>query len=409
MSGLKLTSLLIATVPFINFGPVPGGKLTFSHFVALLLLGLVLIRGRLRFKSPVLYFGCLFLFLVFSFVVGSVFAFSRSYVVTQFANYFFMVAIMVVTFHFSRSRSGKPIRLLEKYFDIGFLYIFASLTLYAVGMMQPQLVRGIIGLFNNADTFDVGAITTTIYEGIFPRLTGFSPEPSFWAIYIITVVAVGITTGRRVYSFKILILLIAVLATFSRTGYIVLLGFAVFEIVRRYPLSSLGLILVGLFVLPLVLSPFALDKVDLSTAQRLGSLTEGWRIFSENPVFGLGWGGFVEYSARHGLDYPVIFNYYLQLAADGGVLVLCSFVAFAAIIFWKTPKTHRGVILAILVSWMSVPAYNLPYVWFLFGVLAAARLPKEIERSSTNTGNLVDANGAFSYESDKIIVCLEKK
>ncbi|WP_349742767.1 O-antigen ligase family protein [Roseateles cavernae] len=372
MSSLNVSRLLLISLPLVNFGPIPGGKLTFAHLIAFGLLVIWAVKDRLRLGHPSFAFALVFLLLVASNVLLGVVGDSNAGQITQLVNYAFMMGIMVVAYTLALRNEVEPRRLLEDYFHIGVIYSAISLVLYVYGTFNGAFLYAVTDFFNIANTFDRGGLSTELSESVLPRITGLSPEPSFWSIYLCTVLAVGIAHGRKLFDWRIAFIALVIALTLARTGMVVLAIVAVYLVMRRSPLLFVWIICLTLMGL------FAFVEIDFSGAdssitQRFGSVADGWQAFVQSPLFGLGWGGFKEYSQVHRLDYPLIFNYYLQVAAEGGLIGLALLCIFLVSLIINSPKAYRVVLLTIFVAWLSAPAYNLAYVWFLFGVLLAAK------------------------------------
>lgn len=382
MSSLNVSRLLLIFLPLVNFGPIPGGKLTFAHLISFGLLVLWAVKDRLRLGHPSFAFALVFLLLVASNVLLGVVGDSNAGQITQLVNYAFMMGIMVVAYTLALRNEVEPRRLLEDYFHIGVIYSAISLVLYVYGTFNGAFLYAVTDFFNIAKTFDRGGLSTELSESVLPRITGLSPEPSFWSIYLCTVLAVGISQGRKLLDWRIAFVAVVIVLTLARTGMVVIAVMALYLLIRRSPLLFIWII--GL-TLAAVLAFFDLDisGADISITQRFGSLADGWQAFLQAPILGLGWGGFKEYSQANRLDYPLIFNYYLQVAAEGGLVGLLSLGLFLTSLVVNSPRMYRIVLLAIFVAWLSAPAYNLAYVWFLFGVFLAAKRRAIQERVDT--------------------------
>ncbi len=385
MSSLNICRLLLIFIPLINFGPIPGGKLTFAHLFSLGLFLIWALGDKLRLPRPAFESALVFLLLiVFNVIVGGILN-SSTEQITQLVNYSFMIIIMIVGYTLAFQHSLKPNLILSWYFKVGIVYAVISLTIYIYGIFNGAFLYAITDFFNIANTFDRGGVSGELSETVLPRITGLSPEPSFWSIYMSTVIAVGLMLGLKPYSVSVLFLLLILGLTLARTGMVIIAALTLYLFFKRAPLAFLG---VAFFAfLTILLAPLGLNlsEADDSITQRFGSLGDGWNAFLQAPILGLGWGGFKEYSQFNNLDCPVIFNYYLQIAAEGGIVGLSLLVVFLISLWISVPRNAHVVLLAVFVAWLSVPAYNLPYVWFLFGVLLAMRAHTTISKTSTSS------------------------
>lgn len=372
MSALNISWLLLVFLPLINFGPIPGGKLTFAHLISWGLLVAWAARDRLRLGHPSFAFALAFLLLLASNVLLGIVRHSDPGQITQLVNYSLMMGVMVVGYTLALRDDIAPGTIFESYFRIGVAYAAVSLVLYVYGIFDGAFLYAVTDFFNMANTFDRGGLSVELTESVLPRITGLSPEPSFWSIYLCSVLAVGLALDRKPWSFGMLFVGLVMGLTLARTGMVVVAAMLLYLLFRRAPLVfvwAVGLALVGV----LAFVDLDISGADISITQRFGSIIDGWNAFQQAPLLGLGWGGFKEYSLANRLDYPLIFNYYLQVAAEGGIVGLTLLVLFLVSLVVNAQRDTRVILLAIFVAWFSAPAYNLAYAWFLFGVLLAAR------------------------------------
>lgn len=381
MRTLGLSWLLLLSVPFINFGPIAGAKLTFAHFAALVTV-LVLVQHRwLRLNHPTILAGAVFISGVLVVGLATVLFVNRVSALTQVINYLMMFLIFLASYSLANRSRAFAISLLERYYSIGIFLVAVSLVVFAVGIVRPGVVYMVSAVVNNANTFDLGGIAATFHRDLLPRLTGLSPEPSFWSIYIATLIAVGLALRRRPASLPMLSLFVALVCTLALTGFVAVAALFIYRVYRNRPLFLIVSILFAIAAIPLAIHVIDVNNINvdfnLSVEQRFDSLATGWRAFAGSPLFGLGWSGFVEHARINQLDYPVVFNYYLQIATDGGLFIVLFLIMFLMSVFVATGPAFRGILVVIFVAWASVPSYNLPYVWFLFGVLiATSHAPK---------------------------------
>lgn len=372
MSSLNVSRLLLVFLPLINFGPILGGKLTFAHLISLGLFVIWAFQGRLRLVNPSFAYALAFLSLVtFNVMISTIWS-SNFEQITQLVNYGLMMIVMIVGYTLALREHLEPRTILESYFRVGIAYAVISVVLYLYGMFDSAFLYAVTNFFNNANTFDQGGISGQLSEMILPRITGLSPEPSFWSMYMCSVLAVGLVLGRRLWGYGMLFLALVIFLTLARTGMVIASAMMLYLLLKRAPLVLVVVVALTLaIVLPFV--DYDISGSDNSITQRFGSLAEGWKAFLGAPLLGLGWGGFKEYSKTNLLDYPVIFNYYLQVAAEAGIVGLTLLMLFLISLVVNVPSNSRMVLLVIFVAWFSAPSYNLPYAWFLFGVLLAAR------------------------------------
>lgn len=372
MSKLTFSGLLLLSLPLINFGPIPGGKLTFAHLISSGMLLTWAVRGQLRLHHRSFAFGLAFLVMLVGNVMLNALRSGSLDQFTQLFNYCIMMGVMVVAYTLAMRQDTLPFNLLEAYYRIGLVYATISLVLYVYGMFDGEFLYLVTDFFNIANTFDRGGLAGELTDTLVPRITGLSPEPSFWSIYLCTLLSVGLVQGKKLWTSSMLFLTLVLLLTIARTGMVVFAFIVLYQLYRRTPVTVVVLVSVSLLGVLMRVS-LDLTEADLSITQRFDSLADGWNVFLQAPVLGVGWGGFRQHALANSLDSPVIFNYYLQVAAEGGLVGLMLLLLFLFSLVTNIQREAKIVMLAIYVAWLSAPAYNLAYVWFLFGVLLAAQ------------------------------------
>jgi O-antigen ligase len=155
------------------------------------------------------------------------------------------------------------------------------------------------------------------------------------------------TVRRWVMALTCLILLCGEAVTFSRGGWLGLVAGVVALLVlayRRYlvPLVSVGV--VGWFVMPRAMinrMTFAFSSTYIARSLMFGRLyiwAYALRSIAAHPLFGVGLGVFGGTSAaRFGYGNLWVDNYYLQLAAEGGLILLAFFL-------WTLLAAARGLV-----------------------------------------------------------------
>jgi O-antigen ligase len=136
----------------------------------------------------------------------------------------------------------------------------------------------------------------------------------------------------------------------------VLLGAGVLALVgrRRFLARVWGVALLTLASADLASGGAVRDAVagvllDWSVAQRAALMLAGVRLFLENPLVGVGPGGFAEELERVGVLVPELWdlqptphNAYIQAAAETGLIGLAAFVVFLAVIFRRLLALARS-------------------------------------------------------------------
>jgi O-antigen ligase len=216
-----------------------------------------------------------------------------------------------------------------------------------------------------------------------------------------------ISTGARVSRWKLVILLSALILTVSRSsalGFMVGLAalFAARGISRR--LLRIGAVVGGLFLLalPKILAlAIAYQKFDLSSESSAGARVFAWlraiRVFSDHPIFGVGFNTYGFVAERYGWERVGAAAYgsdggLLFIAAMTGLVGLAIYCGMLAMVvrkcraLWRSqvaPPEHRGIAIGTAASIAAVVVHSLfvnsilttyvmEIVWVLWAVVGIA-------------------------------------
>jgi O-antigen ligase len=158
--------------------------------------------------------------------------------------------------------------------------------------------------------------------GEFPRINGFNYEPAYFAFYLESVAAVmlgvWLRTRQRRYALIALYLLLPAALSMSRSGWLGLGCLTAFSAVwlaaagRLSGIGSTALRIGAVAALLLLLLPARFisqapkmaeaamnPKEASSSAPRLGMLSQARKIFAQNPLLGVGLGGYGGYLVSH--------------------------------------------------------------------------------------------------------------
>jgi O-antigen ligase len=234
------------------------------------------------------------------------------------------------------------------------------------------------------------------------RASAFFPDPHLFGLYMAMAVflALGLASGsaRKGFLIVALILVLAVLCSFSRGAYLGLLSGGLFFTSRslsfRPSAKQVGAALLGLFFLSAVfsLSPagsrfLSIFTGDGSAAARSALLKEALGHIRERPLAGVGLGSYpvlVDPSA----DYrtPIYaHNLYLDLASEVGLIGLAGFLLLV-ILSWRSPRAsarssllERGIRASLVVffvhSLFETPIYSVEVLPLFLLLLVLLRAP----------------------------------
>jgi putative inorganic carbon (HCO3(-)) transporter len=172
--------------------------------------------------------------------------------------------------------------------------------------------------------------------------------------------------SRRLFACAIAAAMIgAIVCTKSRSGFLGLIAMAavvLYYLAQKKPAIVMGVVLVGCMALPVMPSSFW-DRMDSivnadedtsgSRSARLRLIDQGFEVFLENPVTGVGAGQFQNYNAPGVVEkWRVTHNVWLQVAADLGMFGLMIFAfmvmraytsSFAALRMLRGSSRRRGL------------------------------------------------------------------
>jgi O-antigen ligase len=302
----------------------------------------------------------------------------------------------------------------------GMLYLRTRTQIYIllVCMMLAAISQAILGytqiLFTGGPSSFIRADSLRIY-GSFGQ-----PNPFAGYLNIALTIALALAIlchAKRIRLFSIIstiLLTPAILLTQSRGGYLavgVALLFIIFMGFPQWRIYFLALPIIGLVSMTLYLTntlPPALSQPvlrelglnglsftnpspqDYSTAERLAHWIAGWHMFLDHPLLGVGIGNYGNAYASYHLTIFVnslgqAHDYYINVAAETGVLGIFAYVAFLISIYVvgfkvlhlinsrlqqiKTMNSvlsslqlfhiDRAFVIAILAAWTSVCIHNL--------------------------------------------------
>lgn len=416
--------IFILSLPFIAFSLVRtiGYKdILVSYVTAFLLLFYFFMRknnAKIYFPREARFF---FYFLVYLFIsIGSRYCYGISTVksVSQLLTvtiYFFFYILFINVFTLQdKKRAIKYVNL--------FILICVVFSLYS--SLQAVLPTNSIvyKLFRNTNAAFIVWDPSVVIGHRLPwiglnRVTGLAAEPGMWAAFL--AVPLCLLLPRLYYKFKFrdlysfLGILLGFLLTYGRTGFL-----AVFLAVIIFPCFILSgnkrklyilfaAVIIGLCAFMTIFADISVaGGRDWSRIERANSLIVASRMFIDNPLFGVGLGGYraraPEYRfegqerAGGGGDYN--YNLYLGLAAETGIIGLALWLllikSFWDKLFYQInhlkAKTEEKILymglglafLSIIFSWLNIGWINFMYIFYIFALISA--LSKSI-----NEGDIV--------------------
>jgi len=353
-----------------------------SHFVYLadifLLLGLLFLAPwffkecKIGFKKIGYAFLVFFLASCLSLFLTSN-LFSSLFYIFRFLEFFVVYLVIVNGF--------VDIKNLAKLF----IYVMFFEALIGIGQYVLQESLG-LRFFGEPviSSAEVGVAKVGLFDKSILRIYGTFPHPNIFAAYLLTAIFFAFNFVKRSLFFKaiILLLLLALFLTFSRSGlfaFIFSLMFYMWFYHGKFSFKSifyfLGLISLLLFILGfgrVFLERFALN--DVAMMQRYFYLDIAFEMIKSHP-FGLGVGDFTatmhDYSEIKILPwvFQPVHNIYLLVFAESGVFAFLSLIYLFVVVFnglFKKLKSLKGdfsknmtlSILAILMSFSFIGFFD---------------------------------------------------
>lgn len=142
---------------------------------------------------------------------------------------------------------------------------------------------------------------------------------------------------RKLYLATFLLSLYPLFYSYSRGAYVAVLAAMVLLGALRYRIFIVAVVIL-MFTWQIVLPESVVDRIQMtegtggeleeSAAERLVAWDLAKNLFSDNPVFGIGFGGF--FYASQGMRLHNVHNFYLQTAAEQGLVGSLLFLLFFA-------------------------------------------------------------------------------
>ena len=371
-----LPGLLVATVPFSGWSLFNVGK-SFA-FTSSYIIGLVAVLLGLYklLRSPILVGGLNFIQLYAPLVSTILFSFlpmlfwDYADVDKYFASLLHLIFFLAVTW--SLLQIQRPTMALVFY---GRAYTIIALIVSAIGLYDFVLtVLFGAGLEINFNTIAREAPSVSTIAGM-PRASSVFYEPGWFAHYILIDIILVVTWLLPVavlskkffdvcfFRAVLLIMLVALAATLSASGYLVSAFVFLFYIINGHrPVRSIVLIVITLALLSLLELPNEIPNPLVTTFDRVIGLFNdtpvegesadtrseevrgGVEMFLSTWMLGAGFGQSVRYietviqTGTGGIS-----SYYVMLLAETGLIGFCAFSLSVIALNYKLWRLHKAV------------------------------------------------------------------
>jgi hypothetical protein len=409
MAFLPVFFALLPFLPALN--PVPGVDLASARLVvaiaAVALLIRALVRGRVVLSMPlsVLLLHTFVMFLALTF-------FWSADGTTTLRKSVFLLGLLPGTWLVLKSSAAQRSALLEAFVSGAALAALAALAVQGALFLFPDSGIGplvpVLSWRLGAQTAE--AVTqfpswfVNIAGSTVPRATFPFPNPHMAVLYWMLALPFAVRSGR--FPARRAVLLLAVLLSFTRSGYILLalqiplLVMLATRVRAARPAVRItfprlwGTVFGGaatLFVLPLAVGRFlgSFDFAEGSLTGRLGLWSDTARIAAAAPVLGIGFGGLAgALEPLAGYRVPTnAHSTYLELLAETGVVGTALFLTalgtalFFAVREWKNGSSLHGAVVIALLTFavhgvFETNIFGVETTIVLFALLALATAQK---------------------------------
>jgi O-antigen ligase len=255
--------------------------------------------------------------------------------------------------------SGKSVML--TYIQLAVIYYLSSRLLHGKNLSWLAL-----GLMFGTTLSAIYGIITVGTEGLLisHRLAGAHGNPNSLAYYSLCSLALLPAIQRLCQSnWQGLIVdllgtfqLIIVFLTMSKTGFLAV-GFLVMiwlsfykstSVLKRNILVGSAVLLILIFIIPTHYWKYMYDKIvagilqtDVRMGSSMGARYDLWHgaylAFKSSPIWGIGVGQFIEFSAKYSFlkGTHVVHNSYLTILAENGIVGLCLFLGWLGLAIYR--------------------------------------------------------------------------
>ncbi|MEK7526757.1 MAG: O-antigen ligase family protein [Patescibacteria group bacterium] len=235
------------------------------------------------------------------------------------------------------------------------------------------------------------------------RLIGSFLDPGFTSIFLVFGALISLvswkTTKNKWYLLSLVFFVVTLIFTYSRAGYLALLVSSVYLIIKDKAYSYVIYLFSFMSIVFLGLGIFSSFKVSEGTnllrtysiTQRIISSQSGIKIFSNSPLFGIGYNNVCEYKNKYlgdtntqshacsGLDNSIVF-----VLATTGFFGLLSLIKLISLVYLNTADNWYGQIfsasgIALLVHSQFNNSIFYSFCLFVLGVMYAISRKKSLK------------------------------
>ncbi|OGE37817.1 hypothetical protein A3D79_02020 [Candidatus Daviesbacteria bacterium RIFCSPHIGHO2_02_FULL_39_8] len=256
------------------------------------------------------------------------------------------------------------------------------------------LVLAVTGLIQLIFLPDLMFLSNFGWDPHYFRAAATFLDPNFLGSFLVLsliLIFQKFTTAKKWNKIEILsfaLIYIALLTTFSRGAYLAfLVSFLYISMLRKSVKATLvtillfGVLLLGFTTYQrLIAQPRGINR-EQSAEFRLGSWRQGWEIFSQNPILGVGFNAYRFALNQYGLSNEQFFKSHgsstndsslLYVAATTGIVGLIIYLLFLGSFFYRgSHLLNAGLICLITQSFFANTLFYPPLILWIFLIKAA--------------------------------------
>ena len=175
----------------------------------------------------------------------------------------------------------------NKLFKFAFFLVITSSIFYIIEVIFPTFVKSLIPYLNFLERWRMLAHgdfyiffynhleANQTYYGIFPRNSGFMWEPGAYALFLSLLIALHINKTDYKIDWKLCFLIIAMISTFSTSGYLTLFVFSILFIINNENLRRNYIFAILFLLIDIVLILYTFDSAEFLSEKINNYIVQG--------------------------------------------------------------------------------------------------------------------------------------
>lgn len=270
-----------------------------------------------------------------------------------------------------------------------------SLATFLISLFFPNIIASLPSLgqvYNSRASMHNAIFSVCISNSETMRNYGITWEPGAYSILLCLSLYALLAFEDKVSKVKLIIIVVAILTTFSTMGYFVMAGILLSFLlkqsgtnkkIKNYAFLILGSFIILMMVLPSSITDIVFKKLSglfsegediaYTTLARLNAIIYPFEAFWSSPIIGVGYDKFsiINKELCDGVATNTILNWFASMGLLLGIPCTCAYIKFA-VMNAKTAKINfLGKILIVisavlLVSTESLLRISLIYVFIFY-------------------------------------------